>query len=60
MSSNIPYSGHGSLSPTDVQADSATIGNVRLLDPRLLSRTFTQLQQRENFYGFASKLSVDR
>jgi len=44
----------------DVQVDTATIGNVRLLDPSVLSPTFTQLQQRENFYGFPDKLNVDR
>jgi uncharacterized membrane protein (UPF0182 family) len=31
-----------------------------LLDPNVLSQTFTQLQQRENFYGFPDKLDVDR
>jgi uncharacterized membrane protein (UPF0182 family) len=56
----IHYAGRGSVSPTDVQADTATIGNARLLDPSLLSPTFTQLQQRENFYGFPKRLDVDR
>jgi uncharacterized membrane protein (UPF0182 family) len=56
----IPYAGRGIVSASDVQADSATIGNVRMLDPSLLSPTFTQLQQRENFYGFPHKLDVDR
>ena len=54
------YSGRSDASPADVQADTATIGNVRLLDPSVLSPTFTQLQQRENFYGFPDKLDVDR
>ncbi|MGH3936100.1 MAG: UPF0182 family protein [Pseudonocardiaceae bacterium] len=56
----IQYSGRSEASPADVRADTATIPNVRLLDPNVLSQTFTQLQQRENFYGFPDKLDVDR
>jgi uncharacterized protein len=54
------YSGRSDVSPTDVRADTATIPNIRLLDPSVLSQTFTQLQQRENFYGFPDKLDIDR
>ncbi|HEX2298385.1 MAG TPA: UPF0182 family protein, partial [Pseudonocardiaceae bacterium] len=56
----IQYSGRSEASPADVRADTATIPNVRLLDPNVLAETFTQLQQRENFYGFPDKLDVDR
>lgn len=56
----IPYRGRGTTAPAEVAADTATIGNVGLLDPRVLAPTFTQLQQRENFYGFANPLDVDR
>ncbi|MGH3798193.1 MAG: UPF0182 family protein [Pseudonocardiaceae bacterium] len=56
----IPYSGRSDASPSVVRDDTATIPNVRLLDPNVLSETFTQLQQRENFYGFPQKLDVDR
>src|SRR5699024_3415959 len=31
-----------------------------LLDPDILSPTFTQMQQLRNFYGFADTLSMDR
>jgi uncharacterized membrane protein (UPF0182 family) len=55
----IPYPGR-TATPAEVAADTATIGNIRLLDPSVLSPTFTQLQQRENFYGFANPLAVDR
>ncbi len=54
------YSGRSDASLADVRADTATIPNVRLLDPSVLSQTFTQLQQRENFYGFPDKLDIDR
>jgi uncharacterized protein len=54
------YSGRSEASPADVRSDTATIPNIRLLDPNVLAETFTQLQQRENFYGFPDKLDVDR
>ncbi|WP_300938843.1 UPF0182 family protein, partial [Corynebacterium stationis] len=47
-------------SDEDVAADEATISNLRLLDPDILSPTFTQMQQLRNFYGFADQLSMDR
>lgn len=40
--------------------DAATLSNIRLLDPEILSPTFTQQQQLRNFYGFPDELSVDR
>ncbi len=46
------YPGVGTKSPRDVPADVTTIANARLLDPNVLSRTFTQQQQLKNFYGF--------
>lgn len=33
---------------------------TRLLDPTILSRTFTQQQQLKNFYGFTPSLDIDR
>ncbi|WKD59681.1 UPF0182 family protein [Corynebacterium caspium] len=43
-----------------VATDEATISNIRLLDPQILSPTFTQQQQLRNFYGFPEYLAVDR
>lgn len=43
-----------------VAADGATLSNIRLLDPEILSPTFTQQQQLKNFYGFPDTLSIDR
>ena len=38
-----------------------TIGNVRILDPNVISASFTRFQQGgSNVYGFPSKLDVDR
>ncbi|APT88442.1 hypothetical protein CFRA_03170 [Corynebacterium frankenforstense DSM 45800] len=43
-----------------VANDEETISNIRLLDPEILSPTFTQQQQLRNFYGFPDTLAVDR
>ncbi|GEL18649.1 UPF0182 protein [Pseudonocardia asaccharolytica DSM 44247 = NBRC 16224] len=55
-----PYSGTSTATPAAVRADTSTIPNIRLLDPNKLAKTFTQLQQRRNFYGFPDKLDIDR
>jgi uncharacterized membrane protein (UPF0182 family) len=44
----------------EVAADKGTVPNIRLLDPNLLSATFTQLTQQFNFYGYPPQLDVDR
>ena len=54
------YPGVGTRPPRDVPADVTTIANARLLDPNVLSRTFTQQQQLKNFYGFTPTLDIDR
>ncbi|MET9485482.1 UPF0182 family protein [Nocardia sp. NPDC006630] len=47
--------------PLMVPADQATIKNIRLLDPNLLTQTFIQRnQQLQNFYGFPDPLDIDR
>jgi len=58
--SYIKYSGTSTASPQAVANDKATVPNIRLLDPVKISETFTQLQQRRTFYGFESKLDIDR
>jgi len=56
----IDYPGIGTRSPREIPADVTTIANIRLLDPNVLSRTFTQQQQLKNFYGFTPRLDIDR
>ncbi|WP_084436220.1 UPF0182 family protein, partial [Aldersonia kunmingensis] len=56
----LDYPGVGTKAPRDVPADVSTIANTRLLDPNVLSRTFTQQQQLKNFYGFPASLDIDR
>ena len=40
--------------------DAATISNIRLMDPNVLSPTFRQLQQIKPYYTFGASLDVDR
>ncbi|HEX8520045.1 MAG TPA: UPF0182 family protein [Pseudonocardia sp.] len=55
-----PYSGTSEVQPAQVAADRDTIPNIRLLDPSKVGDTFTQFQQRRNFYGFPENLDIDR
>ncbi|MCA0146325.1 UPF0182 family protein [Blastococcus sp. LR1] len=43
-----------------VRQETETIQNARLLDPNVLSDTFTARQQIRNVYGFPEKLDIDR
>ncbi len=46
--------------PTGLATDTSVVQNVRLLDPQLVSETYTQLQQLRGFYDFGPKLDIDR
>lgn len=52
--------GSGGASQEAVADDAATLSNIRLLDPAVISPTFTQQQQLKNFYGFPDTLAIDR
>ncbi|WP_328444589.1 UPF0182 family protein [Amycolatopsis sp. NBC_00438] len=54
------YTGKSDATAAQVNADTGTMSNIRLLDPNVLSDTFTQRVGRENFYGFPAKLDIDR
>ncbi|MEP6851495.1 MAG: UPF0182 family protein [bacterium] len=57
------YAGKPSITTeqlTTGTAFSATRDNIRVLDPNVVSPTFTQLQQLRNVYGFSTKLDIDR
>ncbi|MBO0882575.1 MAG: UPF0182 family protein, partial [Mycobacterium sp.] len=43
-----------------ITSDKQTIPNARLLDPNILTPTFDQFQQIFNYYGFNTKLDIDR
>ncbi len=40
--------------------DAQTTANIRLIDPKIVSDTFSQLQQSRQYYKFPSELDVDR
>lgn len=54
------YSGDTPTSAQQIAADRATVSNIRLLDPGIVSPAFTQFQQGKNFYSFPDQLSMDR
>jgi uncharacterized membrane protein (UPF0182 family) len=56
----IEYPGVLAGDPRDIINDEDTLPNARLLDPNVLSPTFTQQQQLRNFYGFPDQLAMDR
>jgi len=56
----VEYDGQLQGDPTEIVNDTDTVPNARLLDPNVLSPTFTQQQQLRNFYGFPDQLAMDR
>lgn len=58
--SYVDYKGVETKDPSTIPADQQTIKNIRLLDPNLLTQTFIQRQQLQNFYGFPDPLDIDR
>jgi uncharacterized membrane protein (UPF0182 family) len=54
------YKATASAPPTGLADDTSTVANIRLLDPSIVSDTYTQLQQVRGFYDFTQKLDIDR
>ncbi|MFG2108584.1 UPF0182 family membrane protein [Micromonospora chersina] len=54
------YAANNLIPPASLATDTSVVQNVRLLDPQLVSETYTQLQQVRGFYDFGSKLDIDR
>jgi len=61
---NVVYSSYRVSSTPDPYAptekNNATLSNIRILDPNIVSPTFLRYQQDGNQYGFAQKLDIDR
>ncbi|WP_405104842.1 UPF0182 family protein [Micromonospora sp. NBC_01405] len=55
-----PYAASNLAPPGSLATDTSVVPNVRLLDPQLVSETYTQLQQVRGFYDFGPKLDIDR
>ncbi|MCX6444916.1 MAG: UPF0182 family protein [Actinobacteria bacterium] len=54
------YNATLSTSAGQLAKDAATIANIRLMDPNVISATFRQLQQIKPYYTFPQSLDVDR
>jgi uncharacterized protein len=54
------YTSGATAPPDDLTKEPDTVGNIRLLDPSIVSNTYTQLQQVRGFYDFTQKLDIDR
>src|SRR2546429_541620 len=54
------YAAPAQVPPGDLPNEADTVGNIRLLDPSVVSATYTQLQQVRGFYDFTQKLDIDR
>ena len=54
------YQATASTSAGQLANDAATISNIRLMDPNVLSATFRQLQQIKPYYTFTESLDIDR
>ena len=53
------YNATISTSAGQLAKDAATIANIRLMDPNVLSATFRQLQQIKPYYTFPASLDID-
>jgi uncharacterized membrane protein (UPF0182 family) len=54
------YNATLSTSAGQLAKDAATIANIRLMDPNVISATFRQLQQIKPYYSFPQSLDIDR
>ena len=54
------YQATAAASSGQLADDAATIANIRLMDPNVLSATFRQLQQIRPYYSFPESLDIDR
>jgi uncharacterized membrane protein (UPF0182 family) len=54
------YTSDAIAPPGDLTSEPDTVANIRLLDPSIVSGTYTQLQQVRGFYDFTQKLDIDR
>ncbi|MBX3098328.1 MAG: UPF0182 family protein [Salinibacterium sp.] len=56
----VPYSATTDAAPGALRADAETTASIRILDPSIAQKAFSQLQQFKQYYGFAPHLDVDR
>ena len=56
----LDYQARAQAPSNNMTSDMDTVANIRLLDPSVVSATYTQLQQVRGFYDFTQKLDIDR
>ncbi|MBO3152067.1 UPF0182 family protein [Dermatophilus congolensis] len=54
------YAAKTDVEPGQLRQDAATIPGVRIIDPLIVSPTFTQMQGLRQYYAFPDALDVDR
>ncbi len=54
------YEAQTQATPGQLRSDAATIPGIRILDPLIVSPTFTQMQGLRQYYRFPDVLDVDR
>jgi uncharacterized membrane protein (UPF0182 family) len=54
------YDATTDIAPGQLRSDADTTASIRILDPALVTRTFSQLQQIRQYYQFPKTLDVDR
>ncbi|MBO0880569.1 MAG: UPF0182 family protein [Mycobacterium sp.] len=60
---NVDYVNYDATNTPDLlntQQKNATIDNIRILDPNIVSGAFLRFRQQQNYYGFAPTLDLDR
>jgi uncharacterized membrane protein (UPF0182 family) len=55
-----PYDATTDVQPGQLRSDAQTTASIRILDPSLVTTTFSQLQQIRQYYQFPKILDVDR
>ncbi|MCW2525096.1 MAG: hypothetical protein JWO63_3431, partial [Frankiales bacterium] len=55
-----PYANDAPAPQSILSSDTATVDNIRITDPNVVSPTFSSVQKIKNVYGFPDKLDVDR
>ncbi|HEX6967339.1 MAG TPA: UPF0182 family protein [Micromonosporaceae bacterium] len=54
------YAAANLIPPETLATDTTVVDRIRVIDPQVVSETFTALQQVRSFYDFGQKLDVDR
>ncbi|HEX5540203.1 MAG TPA: UPF0182 family protein [Micromonospora sp.] len=54
------YAASNLTPPESLATDTTVVDRIRLVDPQVVSETYTALQQVRSFYDFGKKLDVDR